>query len=494
MEKHCYLAFDLGATSYRAIVGILQNNILRMEEIARFENHPLRVGNRLYWDILGIYNNLLSVLKTVGKEKKYQIESLGIDSWGVDFGLLGRSGELIGNLYAYRDSQTDGVISKFAELIPEHEIYSRTGIQLMSINSLFQLFAMKLRGLRGLEISKALLFTPDMLNYFFTGQKFSEFTIASTSQLINATSQTWDQMLIDKLGISAGIFQTIVMPGTTIGTLREEVIEETGLPAINVVAVAAHDTASAIAAIPATGKNWAYLSSGTWSLMGIELEKPLINSKTAQMNFTNEGGVNGTYRFLKNLTGLWILEECRRKWKADGMDYSYSELLAAASEATPFAHFINVEADDFLHPRDMVEAINNFCLKTHQKTPSSIGEYVRTIFESLAFKYKETMNFLQEVRDNKIEVLHVIGGGSKNNLINQYTANALAMPVVAGPSEGTAMGNILVQALATKKVVTSVEHLRSIVRNSVETTTFNPHDTESWQLAFKKYLSVTQNF
>ena len=487
MKSHTFIAFDLGATSGRAIAGTLADGKMTMEEISRFNNGIIPVGEHFHWNILGIYNILRNSLKTCAQEGKYQPESIGIDTWGVDFGLLAEDGSLLGEPYAYRDPHTNGMMEEYFKLLPREKVYDLTGIQFMQFNSLFQLFAMKRNGSSLLEAARDLLFLPDLLNYLFTGVKKAEFTIASTSQMLNPKTMNWAKELFDAFGVPLSLMQEIVLPGAVVGLLADASAKETGIGKIPVVAVGAHDTASAIAAVPAEGENWAYLSSGTWSLMGIETRKPLIDKETETMNFTNEGGVEGTFRFLKNITGMWLLEQCRKDWEQE--NYSYEQLANMAKAEKPFRCFVDPDAPDFMNPENMTKAIGDYCIRTGQTAPENIGQFVRCIFESLAMKYRYTIELLKRVSPHPIEKLHVIGGGSKNAWLCQFTANAIGMPVVAGPAEGTAMGNLLVQAMALG-YLESLADIRQVVRNSVETEIYLPQDVSEWDKAYKQFRNI----
>ncbi len=487
MKPHTFIAFDLGATSGRAIAGTLADNKIILEEISRFNNSMITVGDHFHWNILGIYNILKTALKNCAADGKYRPESIGIDTWGVDFGLLAEDGSLLGEPYAYRDPHTNGILEEYFKLVPREKVYELTGIQFMQFNSLFQLYAMKKNKSSLLEAAKDLLFLPDLLNYLFTGVKKAEFTIASTSQILNPKTMTWAGELFAAFNLPLSLMQDVVLPGTVVGTLTDNIAKETGIGKIPVIAVAGHDTGSAIAAVPAEGDNWAYLSSGTWSLMGIETKKPLIDKETEAMNFTNEGGVEGTFRFLKNITGLWLLEECRRVWERENR--SYEELVNMAKAEKPFLCFVNPDAPDFMNPENMVSAIREYCGRTGQKVPETAGQIVRCIFESLAMKYRYTVELLKRVSPHPIEKLHVIGGGSKNAYLCQLTADAIGMPVIAGPAEGTAMGNLLVQAMALGHIK-SLADIRRVVRNSVETETYLPQDAGAWEQAYRQFLDV----
>ena len=466
-----YIAYDLGASSGIAVAGTLLDGKIKMEEITRFNNGIIPVGIHYHWNILGLYDVLRNSLKTFVQKTQRKPASIGIDTWGVDFGLLAADGSLLGEPYAYRDPHTNGIMEEYFKLLPRKKVYELTGIQLMQINSLFQLYAMKRNNSSLLESAKDLLFLPDLLNYFFTGVKKAEFTIASTSQMLNPRTMTWANELFEVIGTPLSIMQDIIMPGTIVGNITDAIAKDAGIENIPVVAVGSHDTASAIAAVPAQGKNWAYLSSGTWSLMGIETSEPLINSVVEEMNFTNEGGIEGTFRVLKNITGLWLLEQCMKVWGHE--KYSYEKLVSLAKAEKSCKWFVDPDAPDFMNPENMLDAIRNYCKNTGQEAPVTEGQIVRCIFESLALKYKKTMDALKKISPHKIEKLHVIGGGSKNEYLCQLTANAIGMPVVAGPAEGTAMGNLLVQAMALGHLK-SLAEIREVVRNSVETKTFLP--------------------
>jgi len=482
-----YIAFDLGATSGRAIAGTLSDGKIKLEEISRFSNGIIPVGDHFHWNILGIYNILRNSLKTLAQEGKYKPVSIGIDTWGVDFGLLAKDGSLLGEPYAYRDPHTNGMMEEYFKLVPREKVYDLTGIQFMQFNSLFQLFAMKRNNSSLLESASDLLFLPDLLNYLFTGVKKAEFTIASTSQMLNPKTMNWASELFDAFGAPVSLMQEIVLPGTIVGTLSETIAKETGIGKIPVVAVGAHDTASAIAAVPAEGENWAYLSSGTWSLMGIETRKAIVNKETEAMNFTNEGGIEGTFRFLKNITGMWLMEQCRKDW--EHYNYSYDQLDDLAKAEKPFLSIVDPDAPDFMNPENMAEAIKGFCSRTGQKTPETPAQFVRCIYDSLALKYRHVIELLKKVSPHPIEKLHVIGGGSKNTYLCQLTANAIGMPVIAGPSEGTSMGNLLVQAMAMGHLK-SLADIRKVVRNSIETKTYLPQDTEQWDSAYKQITEL----
>lgn len=484
MHKH-YFAVDLGATSGRTILGHFNNEgDIVMEELNRFPNHLIRCGNHFYWDLLELYRNVLEGLK-IAAGKGVEIASIGIDTWGVDFVLLGKDGNMLRLPFSYRDPHTAGAPDELFKRMPRAEVYDRTGIQIMDFNSLFQLDAMRRAADSALEAADKVLFVPDALVYFLTGEAVTEYTIATTGQIIDAAKRTVDADLLGLVGLSADKFGRMVYPGEVIGTLSEEVQALTGLGAVPVVAVGEHDTASAVAAVPAASRNFAYLSSGTWSLMGVETDAPVIDERTSALNVTNEGGVYGTIRLLKNICGMWLLERCRLNWK----DADYGQLIAEADQAEPFRSLINPNSPCFANPADMEAAIKQYCKEAGQPVPETRGQVVRCIFESLALCYRFTLDNLRPLADHPIDVLHIIGGGSRNALLNQFTANAIGIPVVAGPVEATALGNMMVQAIAAGEAET-IADLRASMSKSSSLQRFQPEDQPTWAAAYDKYLKV----
>lgn len=488
-EIKYFVAFDLGATSGRTILGKLDGEKLSLKEITRFPNRMLQWNEHFYWNIFSLFEHIKKGLAEVAK-MGVEVTSVGIDTWGVDIVSVNSDGEFCGIPYAYRDPQTIGMKEEFFEkCLPAGETYLRSGIQHMDFNTIFQLYVMNRRKCASLASSDTILFLPDALNYMLTGKKVTEYTIASTSGLLNPETCEWDETLLKMVDCPAEKWAPFVKPGTVIGYISEQIAGETGIKPVPVVAVAEHDTASAVAAVPASDKNFAYLSSGTWSLMGIETLRPVINSTTAGFNITNEGGVDGTIRLLKNITGMWIVEQCLERWKKDGIEYSYPEMVRLASEAKAFVSFINPDDKLFVNPSDMPQAINEYCKRTGQTCPSTHGEYIRMIFESLAMKYRETLDVFKSLSENPIEKLHVIGGGSRNALLNQFTSNALGIPVVAGPAEASSLGNIMLQAKAAG-VVDSLQEIRNVVSANVDLAEFIPSGTEEWNDAYSRYLEI----
>ncbi len=491
MAVNHFLAFDLGAESGRAVAGMLEEKRLFLEEIHRFPTGMIQLDDHFYWNIYRFYEEMIHSVSICTNEDQIKPESIGIDTWGVDFGLLAADGTLCRIPYAYRDPQNGEAMQDFlGEKMARESVYILTGISMQPFNSLFQLYALKKKGDFALENAQKLLFLPDLLNYFLTGIKKSEFTFATTSQLYNPISKTWEKKLFDLLNVDVSVMSEIVQPGTVIGQMKPEVARQIGINPLPVVAVSSHDTASAIVAVPAEGEDWAFISSGTWSLMGVENRRPVINAGSAGYNFTNEGGAAGTYTFLKNITGLWILQQCRKSWSRSGRPISYGDLVEIGKTVPPFQTFIDTDHTGFFNPIDMPAAIDEYCQLTGQESPQSIGEYVRTILEGLAFKYRMVLDQLNEISGKTIRKLHVIGGGTQNKLLCQFTANATGLPVVAGPAEGTAAGNLLMQAHALG-YLKSLTEIREVVRNSFEVDVYQPQNISEWEEAYQKFLKVT---
>jgi rhamnulokinase len=490
METKSFLAFDLGATSGRSILGTIEHGRLQMKELTRFPNQMLQIGDHFHWNIYSLFEHFKAALAAV-KQEGVSISSIGIDTWGVDFALIAKDGTILGAPYAYRDPHTQGMPDKYFEIVPREKVYQLTGIQVMNFNSLYQLFALKQNKSSLLEAASEMLFMPDALSYLLTGEKVVEYTIASTSQILNPRTKQFESQLLEAAGVSPSLLGKIVLPGQTIGTLTNSLAEESELGKIPVIAVAGHDTASAVAAIPAENERFAFLSSGTWSLMGIEVKDAIINEETFTLNFTNEGGIEGTTRFLKNITGMWLLEQCLKEWKKEGISYAYEKLVKMAESAPAFQSLIDPDHPSFANPACMTKAIAEYCETTNQKAPSTHAEFVRCIFESLSLKYKYVLGKIKGLAPFAIEKLHVIGGGSKNPLLNQWTANALGIPVVAGPSEATSIGNIMIQAKAAG-CVESLPEMRRIIRESIHLEEFIPQSNSQWESAYEKFLEIVQ--
>jgi rhamnulokinase len=486
------LAFDYGASSGRGILGRYDGNILRLEEVHRFSNDPVVMCGSLYWDIPRLYHELKQGVLKCSKGGDGDFASIGIDTWGVDFGLLGSNGQLLGIPFHYRDSRNDGMIEEACRKIPKREIYQDTGIQFQKFNTLYQLLSMKLGNSPLLEKAETLLLIPDLLNYFLTGMKVSEYTIASTSQMYDPIKGDWARGVLSKLGIPDSILTEIISTGSIIGNVMKPVCSELNIKAVPVVAVAEHDTGSAVVAVPAMEGKYAYISSGTWSLMGVELPAPIINEDTYRLNYTNEGGIFNTTRLLKNIMGLWIYQECMRTWEAAGEAASHEELAYLASVAEPLAMLIDPDDDIFYSPGSMPERIREYCRKTGQKLPENKGSIVRCIMESLALKYRMTLEGLQRIVGYDIPVIHVVGGGSMNSMLNEFTANAACKPVITGPVEATAIGNLTAQLLALGEV-SDLSQGRDLVRRSFPTREYLPKDKDIWDAAYGRFVKIISN-
>jgi len=482
------LAIDLGAESGRSILGTLKDDKIELKELTRFPTGINQIRGRSHWDVVRLFEEMKKALAYCANKENVKIDVFGIDTWGVDFGLFAKDGTMLSTPYAYRDSHTNGILEKAFKVMPKEKIYELTGIQFMQFNTIFQLYAMKLNKSQLFDITDKLLFIPDIFNYWFTGEKKCDFSFATTSQLYNPKRKAWEPELFREFDLNIRMMPEILEPGEIIAKLDPAICKETGINQMPVVAVASHDTGSAIAAIPAEGEDFAYISSGTWSLMGIESRVPIINEKTAKYNLTNEGGVEHTFRILKNISGLYLLQQCRKSWSAK-KEYDYSELMQIGMDAKPFQFLMDADAHDFLNPVDMPEAIVNYCKRTGQKAPEAHADFVRLIFESLALKYRYVFHQLKEVSTKPINKIHIIGGGSKNKFLCQLTADACGVPVIAGPAEGTAIGNLMVQALAMK-AVKSLADMRKVIRNSFEFETYTPKNTADWDKVWEKYVSL----
>lgn len=474
METHAkdvYVAVDFGGGSGRVIAGHLSQNQLKLEEIHRFSNRQIKIGKHLYWDFPALFEEMKTGLRMVA-QKGYRAKSIGIDTWGVDFGLLDKDGNLLGNPVCYRDSRTEGMLEEVFKVIDARQHYAQTGIQVMAINTLFQLYSMKAGANAQLDAARRLLFMPDLFSYFLTGTANNEYCIASTSELLDAKRRDWSVETIEALGLPMHLFGEIVQPGTVRGRLTPDVAAETGLGEVEVVAVGSHDTASAVAAVPCLEGRVAFLSSGTWSLLGVEVGQPILTEEARKAQFTNEGGVGGSIRFLQNITGLWILQRLMAEWKERGEGQDYGEIIAQA-EAAVIETVIPVDDAVFQNPDSMENAIKDYCVRYQLDVPRTKAEMVRCVVQSLASKYGQAVDGMNRCTGEPIQQLNIIGGGSQNRLLNQLTANRLGIPVYAGPVEATAMGNILVQAMA-KGEVADLGHLRRIVAASTTPQVYHP--------------------
>ncbi|MFB3777422.1 MAG: rhamnulokinase family protein [Bryobacteraceae bacterium] len=482
-----YLAVDLGAESGRVILGTLDGGKLGLEELHRFPNVPVRTPAGLYWDTLRLFGDIQQGLSVAGRQRKLRLDGIAVDTWGVDFGLTGRDGSLVASPMHYRDARNDGMLEKTFAAVPREEIFAQTGIQFMQLNTLCQLYAMKLAGAPALDVADRLLMMPDLFNYWLTGVKCNELTDASTTQFYNPADKRWATQLLSKFGLPTSILGEIVYPGTPLGPLLPHVAEAAGLDAVPVFATASHDTAAAVAAVPAEGDDWCYISSGTWSLMGLELAEPVINTRSLELNMTNEVGFGGSIRFLKNIAGLWLLQECRRAWALEGSDYSYDQLAGLAASATPFKAVIHPDA--FLHPGQMPSRIAAYCRANGQAPPETPGESARTILEGLALRYRQVLEGQESVAGRRIKVIHIVGGGSRNQVLNQFVADATGRPVVTGPSEATAAGNVLVQAIGSGELA-GLQEARAVLRNSVDLKLVAPAPGGAWDEAYEKFCRL----
>lgn len=481
------LAFDFGASSGRAIIGCFDGDKITLEEVHRFSNDPVSVGGTVYWDVLRLFYEIKQGI--IKAKIAGGFDSIGIDTWGVDFGLIDSEGKLMENPVHYRDARTVGLVDEAFKTMPKEKLYGITGIQFMELNTLFQLISLKKYRPWMLERADKMLFMPDLFGYMLTGKMCAEYSIASTSQLIDLDKRTWSKEILDAFGIKESVFAPLIQPGTVLGELSKEVCEECGVDPVPVISVCGHDTQSAITSVPCEDGDFAFLSSGTWSLFGTELDKPIVNETSMNINITNEGGFDGSTGFLKNIIGLWLIQESRRQWKREGKEYSYADLEKLALAAEPFKCFIDPDAPEFVPHGNIPERVREFCRKTGQYVPETVGEIMRCIYESLAMKYRLTFEKLRECTERDYPVIHVIGGGTKDGLLCQMTANSCDRTVKAGPIEATVMGNVAVQLMSDGSVK-NIGQARKIVADSSELKTFEPKDTDKWAGAYEDFLKV----
>lgn len=481
------LAFDFGASSGRAIIGDFSDGKISLKEVHRFPNDPVEIRGTLYWDALRLFHEIKQGILKAHHEGGF--DSIGIDTWGVDFGLLDKDGRLLENPVHYRDTRTDNIPDEVFKIVPKEEIYKRTGNQIMSINTIFQLYYLAKYRPEILERADKMLLIPDLFAYFLTGEKTVEYTHASTTQLLNFETKDWDFELIEKLGIPKHIFPKIVKPGEKKGMVSDEICKELGIKSVPVYAIGSHDTASAVLAVPTQKEDFIYVSCGTWSLFGTETDIPYINEKSIKYNLTNEGGFGGKIRFLKNIMGLWLIQEARRQWIREGQDVSYADLEKDAVAEKGFVSFIDPDYDTFAKPGNMPEFVRDYCKMTNQPVPENRGQVMRTIYESLALKYRKAFNDIIDVTGKSYDVIHIVGGGTKDRLLCQMAADACNTTVVAGPIEATALGNVAAQLIASEDIK-DMWQAREIIRNSEETKTFSPKSPAEWDEAYKKYINV----
>lgn len=486
---HNYLAVDLGAESGRTIVGSLEQDHLSLTETHRFANGPVRLPDGLHWDVLRLWSEIQTGLGISAAKFNRQLDSLGIDTWGVDFGLLDRQGSLLSNPFHYRDERTDGILAEAFRRMPAAQIFAHTGIQFMQINTLYQLLAMSLQKSPLLDAAERFVTIPDLFNYWLSGEITNEFTNATTTQCFDPNLRDWATPVLDALAIPIHLFGPVTDSGTPIGRLLPRVAEETGAGGVRIVLPACHDTGSAVVAVPAQDQDFAWISSGTWSIVGAEVSAPHVDERALQYNFTNEGGVFGTWRLSKNIMGLWLVQECRHAWARQGQEFSYAELTRLAAEAEPFLAVIDPDFEGFLHPGDMPARIQEYCAGTDQPVPQTKGQIVRIALEAIALKYRFVLGRLEELTRKHLAPIHIIGGGTKNRLLNQFAADATCRTVITGPVEATAIGNVLMQAIGLRHLG-SLAEARQVVRTSLPPETYEPTETSEWDEAYSRLQKV----
>ncbi len=493
-KTYKFLAFDFGASSGRAMLAKFDGEKITLEEKHRFSNDPVDINGNFHWDVLRLFFEIKQGILKCANSGDRDIDCIGIDTWGVDYGLLDENDKLLGNPYHYRDTRTEGMYEEAFKLVPKSEIFERSGgVAFNWFNTLFQLLSAKLSNDSALKNAKTMLMMPDLLNFFLTGEKKTEYTVASTTQMFNSVKHEWAYDLLEDMGIPTDILTDVVYPGEIVGKIKPELAEELGIGEIPVIAVASHDTGSAVASVPVVDeKDFIYISSGTWSLMGVELDKPNVCKEALEHNFTNEGGVNKTIRFLKNIMGLWLIQESRRQWDREGELLSFDELEKQANAAEPFASLIDPDYPAFQTPGNMPRRIREYCEKTGQKVPQTKGEVVRCIAQSLAFKYRETVEGMEEVTGNKYNVVNIVGGGIKDKMICQFTANATKRKVSTGPVEATSIGNVVVQAMAMG-AIKDLKEGRQVVKNSFDITVYEPQDSEAWDKAYEEWKRIIKS-
>lgn len=489
-DERTHLAIDLGAESGRTILGMFVDEKLKLIETHRFSNGPVSLPDGLHWDVLHLWTEIKAGIRATVQERP-RIDSIGLDTWGVDFALLDKKGALLSNPFHYRDVRTDGMMDEAFRHMSMEEIFANTGIQFMQMNTLYQLLAMVHAESPLMEVAQTFVAIPDLFNYWLCGEITNEFTHATTTQCLDPVKRDWSKPVLDAMGIPTHLFRPTTAPGTQIGTILPDVSEETGAVDVKIVVPACHDTGSAVVAVPAQNQDFAWVSSGTWSIMGVEVKEPVISKEALQYNFTNEGGVFETWRLSKNIMGLWLVQECRREWQHQGKNYTYDELTRLAEESQPFIAVIDPDDDIFFHPGDMPEKIRSYCLETGQQTPGTDGEVIRVALESLANKYRWVLERLEELTGKKFYPVHIIGGGSQNRLVNQFTANATGRSVVAGPVEATAIGNIMMQAIGMGRLG-SLTEARRMVGKSFGVEDYAPEAQVGWDKAYAKLKELLE--
>ena len=486
-----YLAVDLGAESGRTILGSLDGDHLTLTETHRFANGPVRLNDGLHWDVLRLWGDIKEGIGKSSSNVNNSLESIGLDTWGVDFALLDKNGSMLSNPFHHRDERTDGMLDEAFKRMSRADIFNNTGIQFMQINTLYQLLAMVLQKSPLLDVAKNFVTIPDLYNYWLSGQITNEFTNATTTQCFDPRKRNWSSTVFDAFNIPSHLFKPVTDPGSQIGTLLPGIAEETGAGAVPIFLPACHDTGSAVVAIPAGNQDFAWISSGTWSIIGVETNQPVVNDKALEFNFTNEGGAFGTWRFSKNVMGLWLIQECRREWIRKGEEMSFDTLIQLAAESATFLSVIDPDFSGFLHPGDMPSRIQKYCVDTNQHVPQTKGEILRVALEGIALKYRWVLEHLEELTGKQLNPIHIIGGGTKNILLNQLTADSTGCTVITGPVEATAIGNVLMQAIGLKHI-RSLEDAREVVRASFEPEIYEPNQTADWDEAYARLQKVMQ--
>jgi rhamnulokinase len=492
-----YLAFDVGASGGRLVAGRFDGARLQLEEVHRFANGGIWAGERFYWDLLGLWQEMLTGLRKAAGQFSDQVVSAGVDTWGVDFGLLGAGDELLANPRHYRDPHTDGVLERAFEVVSREEIFDQTGLQFMQFNSLYQLLALQQADSAVLAAAERLLMIPDLFHWLMTGEKVNEFTNATTSQFFDPQKKDWATDLLSRLNLPSHLLGPVAAPGTRLGGFRKSVQDLTGLQGVEVVLPGTHDTASAVVAVPSAAllqaqPTWCYISSGTWSLMGMEIPAPIVNQDCLARNFTNEGGVGDSVRLLKNIAGLWLIQECRRIWNQEGRKYDWPDLVSQAAASEPLVSLINPDDASLVAPRDMPQAIIRLCETASQPVPQTHGAIIRCALESLSLRYRMVLNDLEQLTGATVETIHIVGGGTQNRLLCQMTADACNRQVVAGPIEATAIGNIIVQ-MVSQGAVASVQDGRELIRKSFQVETYEPQQPGPWNAAYEQFVELVNS-
>lgn len=483
------LAFDFGASSGRAILAEYDGSRIELREVHRFDNNPVMIRGTFYWDALALFHE---IKQGITKARAYgEFSSIGIDTWGVDFGLLDKNGDLLQNPVNYRDRRTEGMVDEAAKTISLEDLYSLTGVQIMEINTLFQLYSLAKNRPDVLERADCALLMPDLFGYFLTGNKTAEYSIASTTQMLDPEKKQWNRELLKKLSLPERLFPDVVPSGTVLGDVSSDISEELGISGVQVISVTGHDTACAVAAAPSEEEDFIFISCGTWSLFGTELSSPVITEKSRKFNITNEGGYGYTTRFLKNIIGLWLIQETRRQYRREGREYSYNDLEKAAVASEPFRYFVDPNAPEFVAPGNIPERIRAYCVRTGQGSPETVGEIMRCVYESLAMTYRMTMEQIEECTEKHYRQIHMLGGGTKDTLLCRMTANAANCRIVAGPIEATAMGNAAVQLMAQGDIP-NLAAARKVVSKSFDTVEYLPDDAEAWENAYHRYKAIIE--